>query len=77
VADALVPLPRFVTGRFPVTPVERGSPVAFVRVAEAIVPSAVELPDGSSCGILPDVNVVKTFLVPDVNITAELELEER
>lgn len=40
VAPALVPLPRFVTGRFPVTPVERGSPVAFVSTPDAGVPNA-------------------------------------
>ena len=43
VEDAEVPLPRFVTGRLPVTPVVRGSPVAFVRVPEAGVPSAPPL----------------------------------
>src|SRR5215469_4518877 len=36
--DAEVPLFRLVTGRLPVTPVERGRPVAFVRVAEVGVP---------------------------------------
>lgn len=36
--DALVPLLRLVTGRFPVTPVERGSPVAFVNVTLVGVP---------------------------------------
>lgn len=40
VLDADVPLLRFVTGRLPVTPVVRGKPVAFVRVAEDGVPSA-------------------------------------
>ena len=47
-AEAAVPLLRFVTGRFPVTPVERGRPVAFVRVIEVGVPKAsdqlVEVP---------------------------------
>ena len=39
-ADALVPLFRLVTGRFPVTPVERGRPVQFVRVPLEGVPNA-------------------------------------
>lgn len=39
VADAPVPLPRLVTGKLPVTPVESGSPVAFVKVTLAGVPS--------------------------------------
>ena len=38
--DAEVPLFRFPTGRLPVTPVESGSPVAFVSVADAGVPNA-------------------------------------
>jgi hypothetical protein len=33
-----VPELRFVTGRFPVTPVERGSPVQLVRVPDEGVP---------------------------------------
>jgi hypothetical protein len=37
-ADAFVPLFKLVTGRLPVTPVDKGSPVAFVSVAEAGVP---------------------------------------
>lgn len=39
-AEANVPLFRFVTGRFPVTPVDSGRPVAFVRVPDAGVPRA-------------------------------------
>lgn len=38
--EALDPLLRFATGRFPVTPVERGSPVAFVKTAADGVPKA-------------------------------------
>lgn len=38
VAVADVPLSRFATGRFPVTPVESGRPVAFVSVAAEGVP---------------------------------------
>lgn len=38
VADALVPLLRFVTGRLPVTPVDSGNPVAFVSVTALGVP---------------------------------------
>jgi hypothetical protein len=37
-ADALVPLFKFVTGRFPVTPVVKGRPVALVRVPDVGVP---------------------------------------
>ena len=37
---ALVPLLRFATGRFPVTPVESGNPVQLVRVPELGVPRA-------------------------------------
>jgi len=37
--DALVPLFRFVTGRFPVTPVDSGSPVTLVITPEVGVPS--------------------------------------
>ena len=43
VLDALVPLLRFVTGRFPVTPVVRGNPVAFVSVPLSGVPNAPPL----------------------------------
>lgn len=39
-ADALVPLLRFVTGRFPVTPVVKGKPVQLVSVPDDGVPSA-------------------------------------
>jgi len=38
VAEALVPEFRFATGRFPVTPVVSGRPVALVRVPEVGVP---------------------------------------
>jgi len=38
VADALVPLFKLVTGRFPVTPVDNGKPVALVRVTEVGIP---------------------------------------
>ena len=40
VEEAEVPLFKFVTGRLPVTQVERGRPVAFVSVPEDGVPSA-------------------------------------
>ena len=40
VEDALVPEPRLVTGRLPVTPVDSGRPVALVNTALAGVPSA-------------------------------------
>ena len=35
---APVPLAKLVTGKLPVTPVERGKPVAFVSVTEVGVP---------------------------------------
>ena len=38
--EADVPLLRLVTGRFPVTPVVSGKPVAFVKTALAGVPRA-------------------------------------
>jgi len=37
-------VPPFATGNVPVTPVVRGSPVAFVSVADAIVPKPIEFP---------------------------------
>jgi hypothetical protein len=37
--DALVPLFKFPTGKLPVTPVDKGKPVAFVRITEFGVPS--------------------------------------
>jgi hypothetical protein len=40
VADADVPPLRLVTGRFPVTPVVNGKPVAFVKTPDIGVPSA-------------------------------------
>ena len=39
-ADALVPLFKLATGRFPVTPVVKGKPVAFVSVPLDGVPNA-------------------------------------
>jgi hypothetical protein len=41
--DAEVPLLRLVTGKFPVTPVDNGNPVAFVSVPLDGVPSAPPL----------------------------------
>jgi hypothetical protein len=43
VADALVPLFRFATGKFPVTPVDNGKPVALVKVPLDGVPNAPPL----------------------------------
>src|SRR6185436_8281596 len=40
-ADAPVPLLRFVTGRLPTTPVVRGKPVALVRTPAVTVPMSV------------------------------------
>jgi hypothetical protein len=76
VADALVPLLRFVTGRLPVTPVVKGNPMALVNVAETGVPSAVTLPDALSCGDRDAAIVSMTFLVPAENVTADPELDE-
>ena len=39
--------PPFANGSIPVTPVVRGSPVAFVNTAEATVPNGVALPEAS------------------------------
>ena len=38
VDDAEVPLFKFVTGKFPVTPVDNGNPVALVNVTDVGVP---------------------------------------
>lgn len=38
--DVVTPVPPFATGKVPVTPVDKGRPVAFVSVAEEGVPSA-------------------------------------
>jgi hypothetical protein len=43
-----VPVPPLATGSVPVTPVVSGSPVAFVSVADAGVPSAITFPAASS-----------------------------
>ena len=42
------PVPPFPTGKVPVTPVVKGSPVAFVSVADAGVPRAIALPLAST-----------------------------
>jgi len=76
VADALVPLFKLVTGRFPVTPVVNGNPVALVRVAETGVPRAVMFPEALSCGDRDAAIVSIMFLVPAEKVTAEPELEE-
>jgi hypothetical protein len=74
--DALVPEFRFVTGRFPVTPVERGNPVAFVRVTDTGVPRAVLFPEAFNCGDLLAAIVRNTSFVPAENVTADPELDD-
>jgi hypothetical protein len=74
--DAPVPLFKLVTGRFPVTPVVNGSPVALVSVAETGVPRAVMLPEAFNCGDRDAAAVRNMFLVPAENVTADPELEE-
>jgi len=76
VADALVPLFKLVTGRFPVTPVARGKLVALVKDIDAGVPNAVTLPEGSSWGDLAAAIVINTSFVPAENVTAAFELDE-
>lgn len=56
VFEALVPLFKLVTDRFPVTPVESGSPVALVRVTEVGVPKIGVVKEGEV--------VIATFPVP-------------
>jgi len=74
----VAPVPPFklVTGRFPVTPVVNGNPVAFVNVADTGVPNAVTLPDAFNWGDLDATAVRNTFLVPAENVTAVFELDE-
>ncbi|CAM6031534.1 unnamed protein product [Sphagnum compactum] len=65
-ADADAPEARFATGRLPVTPVESGSPVAFVRVIDVGVPRT---------GVVSVGDVANTTLpVPVVAIPAKLPL---
>lgn len=54
-ADALVPELRFVTGRFPVTPVVNGNPVAFVNTPADGVPMFGVVSIGEACitNVLP------------------------
>lgn len=70
-----VPLFRFVTGRFPVTPVVRGKPVALVSVTDDGVPSAGVTRVGDVAKTLLPVPVLATTdsapVLPDV-ITAPL-----
>ena len=65
VLDAEVPLLRFVTGRFPVTPVVSGKPVAFVNVTLVGVPkmgvTRVGLVDNT---LLPEPVLVVTPVPP-------------
>jgi hypothetical protein len=72
----LVPLPKFVTGRLPETPVESGKPVALVSTAETGVPNEVMFPASFNCGDLDATSVIKTFLVPAENKTADPAFEE-
>jgi hypothetical protein len=68
--------PPLAEGKTPVTPVVKDKPVAFVKVADAGVPSAVTLPEGSSCGDLDAAIVMNTFLVPAENETAAFAFDE-
>lgn len=43
----VIPVPPLATGKVPVTPVVKGSPVALVNVAEAGVPRAITFPEAS------------------------------
>jgi hypothetical protein len=65
VLDADVPLFKLVTGRFPVTPVDNGKPVAFVNVTLVGVPkmgvTRVGLVDNT---LLPDPVLVVTPVPP-------------
>ena len=47
VPKLVIPVPPLATGRVPVTPVDKGSPVAFVSVADAGVPNAIALLEAS------------------------------
>ncbi|NBS75392.1 MAG: hypothetical protein EBT78_17635 [Betaproteobacteria bacterium] len=47
VPKLVMPVPPLATGKVPVTPVVKGSPVAFVSVAEAGVPRAIAFPEAS------------------------------
>jgi hypothetical protein len=60
-AEALVPLFKLVTGKLPVTPVLKGSPVAFVRVPLLGVPKAP--PEASSVPVVGSVTLVAAVLV--------------
>jgi hypothetical protein len=60
----------------PVTPVVKDKPVALVKVADAGMPSAVTLPEGSNCGDLDAAIVINTFLVPAENVTADPAFDE-
>jgi hypothetical protein len=68
--------PPLTEGRTPVTPVVKDKPVALVNVADAGVPRAVTLPEGSNCGALDATIVMNTFLVPAENVTADPALDE-
>jgi hypothetical protein len=68
--------PPLLAESVPVTPVVKDKPVALVKVADAGVPSAVTLPEGSSCGDLEATIVINTFLVPAENETAAFAFDE-
>ena len=76
VPKLVMPVPPLATGRVPVTPVDKGSPVAFVSVAEAGVPRAIALPLASVYIPLLDGYVQNTSLVPAVNVTNEPALDD-
>jgi hypothetical protein len=83
--DALVPLLRLATGRFPVTPVERGRPVQFVRVPLEGVPNTGVVSVGlvsvlfvsvSVPASVASVPVVGSVTVPDPAIAVASKIVE-
>ena len=65
VPSEVIPVPPFATGRVPVTPVDRGNPVAFVNVTLVGVPSAsVPL----KTALLKVCNVVQVFVLEVIEV---------
>jgi hypothetical protein len=71
VEEALVPLFRFVTGKLPVTPVVRGSPVAFVSVTDVGVPRTGVVRVGDVSVLFVRVCAVVLSTVTEVSIAIE------
>lgn len=70
VPSDVIPVPPFATGSVPVTPVVKGSPVAFVNVPDAGVPRAP--PDVSK--VADDGIVVELIVKPSTFVTVAPEL---